>query len=108
MFGCISNFRFAIVNIQIDSLKQYPVQEEYIQKVKKALLRKHELNLRENGYWHSIISFYYEHGEDPRQIQEYENQVESITADRIKQAAQMYFNEHSRARFYLLPEETEE
>ena len=94
-----------LVFIQIDSLKNYPVSDIYLQKVKNALLRKHELNLRENSYWHSMLSFYYQHRENPRQVLGYADKVETISREMIRQAANRYLNEERSARFILLPEQ---
>ena len=95
-----------LVFVQIDSLKQKPVDRSYIDKVTEMDLRRHETNQKENRYWRSTLQRYYQHGEDMTALLTYKDEVvKKLTAEDVQKAAQQYFNRENYARFVLLPEE---
>lgn len=94
-----------LVFVQIDSLKQKPVDRSYIDKVTEMDLRRHETNQKENRYWRSTLQWYYQHGEDMTALLTYKDEVvKKLTAENVQKAAQQYFNGENYARFVLLPE----
>jgi len=109
-FGCnpdrVEELTQAVMR-QIDSLKTCGTTEEYLAKVKEIDRRSRETNLRENGFWLNHLEFYYDHGEDPRTIYEYDALVRSLTAEDIQNAAQRYFNEGHSVIAVLYPEDYE-
>ena len=95
-----------LVFVQIDSLKQKPVDQSYIDKVTEMDLRSRETNQKENGYWRNTLRSYYQNGTDLMALLTYENEViRKLTAEDVQKAATQYFNMENYARFILLPEE---
>ena len=95
-----------LVFAQIDSMKQKPVEQSYIDKVTEMDLRGRETNKKENGYWRSTLSRYYQNEMDLMAWLTYEDEViKKLTAEHVQKATQQYFNMENYARFVLLPEE---
>jgi len=93
------------VFVQIDSLKHHGADETYVQKVKEMDLRQREVQLKENGFWRSILEFYYQYGEDPAQVLSFVDEIiQPLTAADVQKAAHTYFNMDNYAHFVLLPE----
>ena len=94
-----------LVFVQIDSMKQKPVDQSYIDKVTEMDLRRRETNLKENRYWRNTLQWYYQHDKDMMALLAYEAEiVKKLTAEDVQQAAQQYFNMKNYGRFVLLPE----
>ncbi len=93
------------VMVQIDSLQAYGISDSYLEKVKEIRRRTHEKQLKRNGYWAWAIAFVDRIDEDPMTIIEWATELmEEIDSDRIRGAANRYFNQENYARFVLLPE----
>ena len=105
-FGCAPervDELLGVVFAQIDSLKQYSVDDGYIHKVKEMDLRQREVQMKENGFWRSILEFYYQYGEDPTQVLSFVDEIiQPLTAADVQKAAQTYFNMGNYAQFVLL------
>ena len=94
-----------LVFVQIDSMKQKPVDRSYIDKVTEMDLRRRETNLKENRYWRNTLQWYYQHDKDMMALLKYEDEiVKKLTAEDVQQATQQYFNMKNYGRFVLLPE----
>ncbi|MBS1272426.1 MAG: Protein YhjJ [Candidatus Marinimicrobia bacterium] len=89
---------------EIDSLKEFGVGEEYLQKIKEIDLRNHETNLKENRYWLNQIEFAMFHHTDPMNILTYTDMVKNLTAKDIQNAAQKYLNTDDYVQVTLYPE----
>jgi zinc protease len=61
-------------------------------KIKEIQKRQRELNLKKNNFWKGIVSNYIQYGENPVELLNYNNWVDEITAEDIKQAANQYLN----------------
>ena len=95
-----------LVFAQIDSMKQKPVEQSYIDKVTEMDLRGRETNKKENSYWRRTLSSYYQNERDLMAWLTYEDEViKKLTAEHVQKATQQYFNMENYARFVLLPEE---
>ncbi len=95
-----------LVFVQIDSMKQKPVDQSYIDKVTEMDLRSRETNRKENSYWRSTLSQYYQNELDLMAWLTYEDEViKKLTAEHVQKATQQYFNMENYTRFVLLPEE---
>ena len=90
---------------QIDSLKRFGPEVEYVRKVREAAKRNHEVNLKENGFWLETLSSADFHGLDPTQVLRYGTMVDSLTANTVQRAAQRYLDKDNYVRVVLLPEE---
>ena len=95
-----------LVYAQIDSMKQKPVDQSYIDKVTEMDLRRWETDEKENRYWLNTLRWYYEHKQDLMILLIYKDEViKKLTAEHVQKATQQYFNLENYARFVLLPEE---
>lgn len=91
---------------QIDSLRDVGLDQTYVDKVKETQRRSRETDLKENGYWLSVLRFYYSHGEDPTNILKAEEKIEGLSLEAIKAAANRYFDMENYAQFVLMPEKS--
>ncbi len=97
-----------LVFAQIDSMKQQPVDQSYIDKVMEMKLRRWETDKKENRYWRNTLVWYYQNGVDLMALLTYEDEIiTKLTAEHVQKATQQYFNLENYARFVLLPEEGE-
>ena len=69
---------------QIDSLKTYGMEEEYLRKVREIQIRKYETNLKENNFWMSNLEYKYFHQDPPEDILTYLTLVNNLTLDKYK------------------------
>lgn len=93
--------------IQIDSLKSTGYTKVYLEKVKQQILRKHEINLKENKYWLNMLESRYFYNEDPRTILQLDEIVQHLTMQDIQQAANLYLNTNNYIKVVLYPENSE-
>jgi zinc protease len=90
---------------QIDSLRIYPVDSNYLDKVKTIIKRGHETNLKENDYWLNAMEMRLMVQEDPRSILEIDDIIDKISINDIQNAAKWYLNTQNYVRVVLYPEE---
>ena len=90
---------------QIDSLKTYGLDQSYIDKVKEMQRRERETSLKENNFWLRSLGQIYENHEDPMNLLEFENQVNSLTVEKVRRAAAEYFGTENYVKAVLYPEE---
>jgi zinc protease len=96
------------VMVQIDSLKKIPLDPMYIEKVSETQRRTHEVNLKQNSFWISNLSFYYSNNEDPLMILNYPGLVDHLTPSAIQKSANTYFDMKNYVKIVLYPEKKEE
>jgi len=89
---------------QVDSLKMTPPDQTYIDKVKEIQKRNREINLKQNQFWMSALRQYFANGENPKQLLDFNNQVDQLTAAEIQDAAKKYFNMKNYVKVVLYPE----
>ena len=106
-FGCapdsVEQLTLAVF-AQIDSLKQFGAADSYIEKVQEGDRRSREASLKENGFWLRSLSSNYWLGQDPVTILAYDDLVDGLTSDIVREAARKHFNMENYARFVLYPE----
>lgn len=89
----------------IDSLKNTPPSASDVSKVKEALIRAREVEVKQNGYWLANILGRDQSGEDIAGLGgAYDEMLKNISAAQIQAAAKKYFDTTNYARFVLLPE----
>jgi zinc protease len=89
----------------IDSLKTHAPSSADVAKVKEALIRAREVEVKQNGYWVSNILGRDQAGEDIAGLgAAYDEMLKNISAAQIQAAAKKYFDTTNYARFVLLPE----
>jgi len=64
-----------------------------------------EVNLKENNFWKNIIKNSLTYQWDLEEILDYENRIEALTSDDLKNAAIKYFDFDNKAVVVLYPEE---
>ncbi|MFZ5979500.1 MAG: M16 family metallopeptidase [Candidatus Zixiibacteriota bacterium] len=94
----------AMIMTQIDSLKNYGLNETYIEKVKEMQRRERETSLKRNNFWLMSLSSAYSLHEDPMDILDYENLVDQLTVEAVRQAALEYFDTDNYVQVVLYPE----
>jgi zinc protease len=94
----------ATVFSQIDSIRAGSLSGEYLEKVTENQRRERETNLRENGFWRSLLQAYDFHGDDLSLIMSYDNMVNSLTLEKLKDTADQLFNTENVVTVTLIPE----
>jgi zinc protease len=109
-FGCApenADSLEAAVFQEIQRIKDEGVDEDLVVKVQEAQRRSRETGLEQNGFWISRLQSYYNLGEDPRHILNYETFVESVSSERIQAAARAYLNPDTMLIGRLFPEKAD-
>jgi zinc protease len=89
----------------IDTLQSKGPSSADLDKVKEELLRAHEVEVKQNGFWTGNILARDAAGEDIAALGEgYAQLIKSVTPAQIQAAAKQYFDMKNHARFVLLPE----
>jgi len=89
---------------QIDSLRRFGPDEQYIGKVKETLNRERETNLKQNRFWLSALQSLYTNGEPPTEILQFELRLRQVTRQTIMNAARQYCTEQNYVRVIMYPE----
>ena len=96
------------VMAQIDTLKTEGATEDELGKIKEQQRRTRETQKETNSFWLSVIDFYAtRYNEDMLDILTYEQMIDSITSEDVKEAAQLYFNPDRFVKAVLMPEASE-
>jgi zinc protease len=89
----------------VDTLKSQAPSATDVEKVREAMIRLRETELKTNGYWRANIAGRDQAGEDIAGLLEpYDRLIRNLTAAQIQQAAQKYLDTKNYARFILLPD----
>ncbi|MEO8149567.1 MAG: insulinase family protein [Bacteroidia bacterium] len=88
----------------IDDVKQKGTDAANMTKVKETLIRERETLLKENSFWLQVISQSAEYNEDVNEIAQYNDWVNALTSDDLKNLANKYFDMKSYKQFVLNPE----
>ncbi len=97
----------AQVFVQIDSLKKSGPTEEELAKVKETQRRTHETDLRNNDFWLGQLIGSERYGIDPRRLLTYEELVDGLTGEMVREAAVRYLRTDNYVRVSLYPEDFE-
>jgi len=89
---------------QIDSLKQYPIAEEYVNKVREAQKRESEVQKKENDYWVKTLQSYYFYDRDMTNLFKDDERIDKLSAADVQKAANTYFNTNNYVSVILYPE----
>ncbi|NVM57613.1 MAG: insulinase family protein, partial [Desulfobacterales bacterium] len=94
----------AVVFEQIDSLKTFGTTMKYLTKVKETQTRERETNLKRNEFWLNIVETYDYHGEALLDILRYDELVDGLSLEAIRNAAQRYLSIANYVQVTLYPE----
>lgn len=92
------------VMVQIDSVVNYPMKEQYINKVKETELKSREKGLKENNTWLSWIQNAYMYNQPVDDILNYKEKIDSLTPKVLQETAKKYFNKDNFIKLTLYPE----
>ena len=87
----------------LDSIKTFGPDAAVMTKIKEIQKRQREINLKKNSFWKGVVSNYVQYNENPVELLNYNNWVDEITAEEIKQAAKQYLNQDV-VKIVLYPE----
>jgi zinc protease len=88
----------------IDSLKVSGPTATDLAKVKETQRRAFETGSRENSFWLQQLMARTQNNEDPRNVLTYPGLVDSMTTEKIRDAARRYLRRENYVRVSLLPE----
>ncbi len=89
--------------IELDSMKNFTVTDNYINKVKETQRREFEVNLKENNFWLSSIQLYTYFGNDFSLLMKYPERVNALNSSLVQKAAQKYFDNKNYIQVVLYP-----
>jgi zinc protease len=90
---------------QIDSLRSFPLDESYLQKVKETQRREWEVNLKENNFWVNRLWTYYLYDYDLDDFYEYGERIDKLNPEIVQEAVKKYFSKDNYIEVVLKPEQ---
>jgi zinc protease len=106
-FGCAPDNVEALKKKALDeiaAIQKNGIGADYLEKVKQARRRSHEVSLKENGFWERELESAYRYGDDPRLILDIESRIARITSERVQAAAKRYLRKEAYVQGTLKPE----
>jgi zinc protease len=88
---------------EVERLKTEGPSDADLARVREIQRRERETSLRQNGYWLGQVSGYAREGLDFADILRYEQLVEGLNAEQIRQAARTLLRADNYVRVSLLP-----
>ncbi len=93
-----------VVFEEIERLRSTLPEEQELLNVREGFRRQYELSLKENGFWLGQLVNSYRHAKDPLEILEYEETLQEITLETVRDSAALYFDLENYVQVALLPE----
>lgn len=90
---------------EIAKIKKEGVSDEDLKKVKETQRRERKDNLEKNRYWLNSLRAYYYNRSDLDGYYEYEEQIEKLSSDDLKETANTYLKDDNYIKVVLMPEE---
>jgi zinc protease len=105
-FTCSPANRDTLVQATLNEIEimKGGITEENLEKVKKAWLKNRESSLKTNGYWRKLIEDQWTRGDDEKDFEKYEGQIQSITGKQLQKLARKYLNKKNHLEFILSPQ----
>jgi zinc protease len=75
---------------EIEAIQSHGTDQDHLDKIKASQRRERETNLKENGFWISVLPNYYRSAWDPRGILRFDELVERESSERLQAAAREY------------------
>jgi zinc protease len=91
-------------NDEIDSVKNFPIAQSYLDKVKKTWIEQYRVSEKENAFWSARLLSIYFQGDNPENIFDYEKRVNALTAADLKTTANLLFDGKNVIQAVLYPE----
>jgi len=89
---------------EIEKIKTNGPEQKDLDKVKKALLEKYTVNIKENRYWSGLLQGVYFQENNQQRIIDYVQIVNAVTVENIKSAANTIFDGKNIVNGTLFPE----
>ncbi len=89
---------------EIEKIKVNGPEQKDLDKVKKSLIEKQTVNIKENNYWIGFLQGVYFSDKDPQRTLNYEKVVNDVTIADIKKVATLLFDGKNIIGGILLPE----
>lgn len=89
---------------EIEKIKANGPEQKDLDKVKKSLMEKYTVNMKENNFWTGVLQGIYFSDKDPQRTLNYEKVVNDITVNDIKKTASLLFDGKNIIGGILLPE----
>ena len=105
-FGCAPENveeMISAVRQEIKAVQEKGLDETYAEKVREAQRRRREVNLKENGFWVSVLRTYYTRQMDPRLVLEFDDLVARVTPENFKATAARYLSTENTMQAILYP-----
>ncbi len=105
-FGCspdnVDKLREAVF-AELAKIQKDGLGEEYLAKIKEQLRRAHEVDLKENRYWMSLLRSAYYYGDDFTKLADNEAVIQRVTNVNLKAAARRFFDDKNTVVGVLKP-----
>ncbi len=95
------------VREEIEVVRKEGLDDSYAEKVREIQRRQRETNLKENGFWLSVLKTYYSLELDPRLILDHESLVERVIPENLRRTAEQYLAPDTAFEAHLFPEDWE-
>jgi zinc protease len=89
---------------EIEKIKANGPEQKDLDKVKKSLLEKYTVNMKENNFWTGTLQGIYFSDKDPQRTLNYEKIVNEVTVTDIKKTAALLFDGKNIIGGILVPE----
>ncbi len=88
---------------EIEKMK-IQIDASNLKKVQKAWLKNRKGSLNTNGYWRRVLEDQWTRGEDEKDLEKYEYQINNVTAKQLSKLARKYLDKSNHLEFILSPE----
>ncbi len=106
-FGCdparVDELKKALF-AEIKNVQKSGLGEDYVEKIKTIRTRQREVSIETNRFWANRLQDAYRHGDDPREILQYQKWIDAVSSKRIQAAAKRYARSNQYHLSVLLPE----
>jgi len=89
---------------EIEKIRKSGVEEKDLKKVLETMRREHELDLRKNEIWQSVLEEAHRYGYGAENFLKYNELAQKITSKDIRRVAKKYLNGKNYIRLVLKPE----
>lgn len=89
---------------EIEKIKTNGPEQKDLDKVKKSLMEKYMVNMKENNFWTGVLQGIYFSEKDPQRTLNYEKVVNDITVNDLKKTASLLFDGKNIIGGILQPE----
>lgn len=89
---------------EIKNIQEHGVDPKNLEKVKSQWHEKHKVNMKENGYWTSVLERVLYLNRDPNHVLQYDQWIDSLSSEQLQQTAREIFNGANEFTSILNPE----